>query len=89
MSGANFNEKLGVKYPSVHSKANSAASYFNDVWQETFPKSKGIAKVKLDKRKERARLAKEIEKKMEELTPEELDAYMESIPEWKRGALVV
>ena len=23
------------------------------------------------------------------MTPEELDAYMESIPEWKRGALVV
>lgn len=26
---------------------------------------------------------------MEELTPEELEAYMETIPEWKRGALVV
>jgi len=23
------------------------------------------------------------------MTPEELDAYWESIPEWKRGALVV
>lgn len=23
------------------------------------------------------------------MTPEELDAYYESIPEWKRGALVV
>ena len=23
------------------------------------------------------------------MSPEELDAYMESIPEWKRGALVV
>lgn len=26
---------------------------------------------------------------MDQMTPEELDAYMESIPEWKRGALVV
>ena len=26
---------------------------------------------------------------MKEMTPEELDAYWESIPEWKRGALVV
>jgi len=34
-------------------------------------------------------MAKEIEKKMEELTPEELEKYMEAIPEWKRGALVV
>jgi len=26
---------------------------------------------------------------MSEMTPEELEAYNESIPEWKRGALVV
>jgi hypothetical protein len=26
---------------------------------------------------------------MKEMTQEEMDAYMESIPEWKRGALVV
>ena len=26
---------------------------------------------------------------MKEMTPEQLDAYMEAIPEWKRGALVV
>ena len=41
------------------------------------------------KRKERAKAAKEWEEKYKEMTPEELDAYMESIPEWKRGALVV
>ena len=41
------------------------------------------------KRKERAKAAKEWEEKQKEMTPEELDAYMESIPEWKRGALVV
>jgi predicted fused transcriptional regulator/phosphomethylpyrimidine kinase len=27
--------------------------------------------------------------KAEEMTPEELQAYMDSIPEWKRGALVI
>jgi hypothetical protein len=30
-----------------------------------------------------------LEQKAEEMTPEELEAYMETIPEWKRGALVV
>lgn len=89
MSGANLNSRLGVKYPSVHAKANNAASYFSDVWQETFPANKDIAKVKLDQRKERARQAREIEAKMDAMTPEELDAYMEAIPEWKRGALQV
>ena len=43
----------------------------------------------MDKRKERAKIAKEWEEKQKEMTQEELDAYMESIPEWKRGALVV
>lgn len=43
----------------------------------------------MDKRKERAKAAKEWEEKQKEMTQEELDAYMESIPEWKRGALVV
>jgi len=30
-----------------------------------------------------------LEAKAEAMTPEELEAYMETIPEWKRGALVV
>ena len=34
-------------------------------------------------------LVDKLEEKMKDMTPEELDAYMESIPEWKRGALVV
>jgi hypothetical protein len=83
------NSKLGVKYPSVPQKATYMFDYCNDVWKETFPQNKSIAKQKLDKRKERARLAKELEDTMKEMTPEQLDAYMESIPEWKRGALVV
>ena len=30
-----------------------------------------------------------MEEKMKNMTQEELDAYMETIPEWKRGALVI
>jgi hypothetical protein len=30
-----------------------------------------------------------MEEKAASMTPEEMEAYMESIPEWKRGALVV
>jgi hypothetical protein len=43
----------------------------------------------MDERRERARVAKEHQEKMKNMSQEELDAYMESIPEWKRGALVV
>lgn len=34
-------------------------------------------------------MAKEHAEKMKDMTPEEIDAYMQQIPEWKRGALVV
>jgi hypothetical protein len=30
-----------------------------------------------------------MEEKAASMTPEEMEAYLESIPEWKRGALVV
>ena len=30
-----------------------------------------------------------MEAKADSMTPEELQAYMDSIPEWKRGALVI
>lgn len=80
---------MGVKYPSAHTKVNNACSLFTEVWKETFPNSKAIAKTKMDDRKERAKMVKDLELKMKEMTPEELEAYWEAIPEWKRGALVV
>jgi hypothetical protein len=43
----------------------------------------------MDKRKERARLAKEFEERQKEMTPEEIEALQEQIPEWKRTALVL
>lgn len=83
------NEKFGAKYPDAHKKANKYFNTLSDVWKETFPNSKEIAKTKMDDRKERAKIVKELETKMKEMTPEELDKYWEEIPEWKRGALVV
>jgi hypothetical protein len=83
------NEKLGVKYPNAHKKAENAFVYFAEVWRETFPNNKENAKAKIDDRKERAKILKDMELKMKEMTPEQLDAYMQAIPEWKRGALVV
>jgi hypothetical protein len=80
---------MGEKYPAAHLKANKAFDYISEVWKETFPNSKAIAKTKIDDRKERAKLLKDLELKMKEMTPEELEAYWEAIPEWKRGALVV
>ena len=61
---------------------------FKDLWEETFPKGDIEAKKKLAARREKAKKQKEMEAKMKEMTEEELEAYMESIPEWKRGALV-
>jgi hypothetical protein len=43
----------------------------------------------MDMRREQAKTAKDIQQKQDEMTPEELEMYIESIPEWKRGALVV
>lgn len=83
------NEKLGVKYPTAHKKASYYFDYCSEVWKETFPNNKVQAKTKIDDRRERAKMVKDLEAKMKELTPEELEAYMESIPEWKRGALVI
>lgn len=39
-----------------------------DVWAETFPNSVNVVKTKMDRRKERAKLANEIEEKQKEMT---------------------
>ena len=43
----------------------------------------------MDKRKERARIQKEWEEKQKNMSPEELEAMEDAIPEWKKGALVL
>ena len=84
-----YDEKYKLKYPKAHEKSKDYLCKFKDVWAQTFPNSENVVKNKMDKRKERAKIAKEWEEKQKEMTQEELDAYMEDIPEWKRGALVV
>lgn len=84
-----INQKFASKYPKAAKKTSTAVNYIGEVWRETFPKNQEVAKSKIEERRERAKLAKELEQKAEEMTPEELEAYMETIPEWKRGALVV
>lgn len=64
------NEKLGVKYPSAHKKCSNAYDYVSEVWKETFPNNKEVAKSKIDDRKERAKILKDLELKMKEMTPE-------------------
>ena len=84
-----YDEMCKEKYPKAHEKSMDYYCKFKDVWAQTFPNSENVVKSKMDRRKERAKIAKEWEEKQKEMTQEELDAYMESIPEWKRGALVV
>ena len=84
-----YDEKYKTKFPKAHEKSMDYLCKFKVVWAETFPNAEKDVKNKMDKRKERAKIAKEWEEKQKEMTQEELDAYMESIPEWKRGALVV
>jgi hypothetical protein len=43
----------------------------------------------MSKRKERARLAREWEEKQKDMTPEEIAEMEQSIPEWKRNAIVI
>lgn len=86
---SSIDENFGTKYPNAHKKVSEFGDYFSEVWKETFPDNQKIAKTKIDQRKERAKMVKDLEEKMAEMSPEELEAYMESIPEWKRGALVV
>jgi hypothetical protein len=40
-------------------------------------------------RMEAAKLARELEEKQEQMTPEEIEAMEASIPEWKRNAIVM
>ena len=41
---AAYNENLSQKYPSLHKKASSTFDYCSEVWVETFPQNKKIAK---------------------------------------------
>ena len=67
----------------------SKLSTFAEVWEETFPNPDAKMAKRMKMRKEMAKLQREAEEKEKDMTPEELEAMEESIPEWKRGALQV
>jgi len=73
-----------AKYPKLGSKLD----YFKEVWAETFPNSDVHLNNKMARRKQLARMQREAEEREKEMTPEELEEYEKSIPEWKKGALV-
>ena len=66
-----------------------ALDTFVEVWHETFPNQKSEARNKMEERKKRTKMVREMEEKQASMTPEELEAYEQSIPEWKRGALTI
>jgi len=51
----------------VHSKTSSALGYLKDVWVETFPNEDKLARTKIQKRKEIAKLQKEANMSMEDI----------------------
>lgn len=73
--------------PGVHSKTSSAFGYIKDIWQETFPQEDELARSKMQRRKQIAKLQKELENN--QLTPEEVEKLQASIPDWKKGAVVI
>lgn len=72
------------KYPKMSGKWNT----FKEVWYETFPNPERQMAKRMEQRKEMARIQRESEEQMAKMTPEEIQAMEESIPEWKRSALV-
>lgn len=80
-----MNKDIEEKYPKLATRI----TYFKEVWAETFPDHKAELKAKMERRKQLAKEHREMEEKRKELTPEELEEIEKSIPEWKKGALVV
>jgi hypothetical protein len=75
---------IEAKYPKVSANLN----YFKEVWAETFPNSDVKLNKKMAHRRKIAQMQREAEERQESMTPEELEEYEKSIPEWKRNALV-
>lgn len=78
-----------AKNPDKHAKLAHYFTQASDLWDETFPNNAKEAQKKIDARKAKAREAKEHEAKIKDMTEEELAELEESIPEWKRSAIVV
>ena len=62
--------------------------YLGEVWDETFPNTEKMMAKKRAKRKELAKIQREEQERIEAMTPEELEEFENSIPDWKKNALV-
>jgi hypothetical protein len=74
---------MNEKFPKATKTTSKAFSYIKDVWYETFPNERNALQRKMEKRKEQARIAREMEENQEYI-----DKLQEEIPEWKRGAII-
>lgn len=87
--GPSFREQYESKLEEKSPKMAGYWSTFKSVWAETFPDPDAAVKNKMSERRERAKLQREHEEKLAEMTPEEIEEMEKNIPEWKRQALVV
>ena len=76
-----INTSVKTKAPRVH----SAMTYIGELWEETFPNEVSRTKSKFEKRK----LIAQMQAKTVNMTPEEIEELENSIPDWKKGAVVV
>jgi hypothetical protein len=74
-----------ISEPSEPTKFSKFLSGFAKVWRETFPGEENV-ELLLEKRKLEAQILKS---KIKEPTEEEIEQIEASIPEWKRGAVVL
>ena len=77
-------EKIEGKYP----KLAKHISTFSEVWAETFPDPDKKMRKRRDQRREMAKLQREEQDRLKEMSPEEIEAMEALIPDWKKNALV-
>lgn len=79
-----INDTVSQKFPKVHSATGSAFTYLKDIWQETFPNEEKKSISKIERRREAAKLQKEMDE-----SQEHIENIQQQIPEWKRNAVTV
>ncbi len=52
---------MNEKFPKASSSTSKVFGYIKEVWYETFPNEKNKLVTKMERRKEQARIAKEME----------------------------
>lgn len=60
--------KFKEKMPKVHEKTHSSYLTFCEVWEETFPRAEGKVKCRMEKRKQLAKMQREMEQNHVEMT---------------------